>query len=259
MVLHLRPSLTSLVMSYKGPEVYDDPDFFDRYQAKRKRPGNPNDTLEKPVIRELLGEVAGKKVLDLGCGDGAFGRELLDAGIDHYYGVDGSDRMISEARQMLRNESRAQLELADLANWNFPNTRFDIILSRLVLHYIESPEALFSKIRRHLQEGGRFIFSVEHPIITSCYESYHGAKAKRGNWLVDNYFDEGRRENIWIGKRVIKYHKTVETYFRLCLEAGFTVETIRESMPRREHFPDADEFARRKRIPLFLFFKIADS
>ena len=67
-------------MSYHGPEFYDDAAVFSTYMKHRETPGNANDTLDRPIVLELLGDVANRRILDLGCGDAAFGRELLAAG-----------------------------------------------------------------------------------------------------------------------------------------------------------------------------------
>ncbi|WP_170110266.1 class I SAM-dependent DNA methyltransferase [Flavilitoribacter nigricans] len=243
-------------MQYRGPEVYDDPEFSRQYHHKRQKVDNPNDALEKPVIEALLGSVAGKTILDLGCGDGKFGRQLLVEGAARYYGVDGSEQMVRLAEEQLSGQS-AEVFRADLVHWPFPNLKFDTILSRLVLHYLEDLRPLFQKVYDHLLPDGEFIFSVEHPILTSCYESYNNVPGKRGNWIVDNYFEDGLRENIWLDKKVIKYHRTLETYFRVCQDTGFRVESIRESRPQRSNFQLEENFVRRKRIPLFLFFKLS--
>jgi cyclopropane fatty-acyl-phospholipid synthase-like methyltransferase len=84
-------------MGSSGPQFYDDDAVFATYMQHRQRPDNPNDTLEKPIMRELLGMVAGKRILDLGCGDAAIGRELLDQGAAAYTGVEGSAKMVTVA------------------------------------------------------------------------------------------------------------------------------------------------------------------
>jgi hypothetical protein len=71
--------------------------------------------------------------------------------------------------------------------------------------------------------------------------------------VVDDYFASGARETAWLGGTVRKYHRTIEDYFRALQDAGFVVEQLRESRPRREHFADEQTYQRRKRIPLFLF------
>lgn len=88
-------------MFYQGPEVYDDPEFSKRYLAKRQKIDNPNDVLEKPVILDLLSDVKGKTILDLGYRDGLFGKELLNKGAQYYLGIDGADTMIRLAHQDL--------------------------------------------------------------------------------------------------------------------------------------------------------------
>jgi hypothetical protein len=55
-----------------------------------------------------------------------------------------------------------------------------------------------------------------------------------------------------MGGTVQKYHRTVENYFSLLQQAGFTVEHLREAGPQHEHFQDTQLYERRKRIPLFL-------
>ena len=59
-----------------GADFYDEAAVFDNYTQRRQRPDNPNDTIEKPIFMEMLGDFGDKTLLDLGCGDGAFGVEL---------------------------------------------------------------------------------------------------------------------------------------------------------------------------------------
>ncbi|KAA2302245.1 SAM-dependent methyltransferase, partial [Clostridioides difficile] len=59
-------------MKDRGSDFYDDEANFEKYMERRKWQENANDTLEKPVMLELIGDVAGKNILDLGCGDARF-------------------------------------------------------------------------------------------------------------------------------------------------------------------------------------------
>ena len=112
-------------------------------------------------------------------------------------------------------------------------------------------DAVFRRIDKTLVSGGRFVLSVEHPVITSCDRGWQG-NGRRQDWLVDNYFDTGQRITTWMGGQVLKYHRTVENYFASLQRAGFLVESLREAEPHREWFEDDDTYRRRKRIPLFL-------
>jgi SAM-dependent methyltransferase len=238
-------------MVYEGPAFYDDDDVFKTYTARRHRENNPNDTLEKPVILELAGELTNQRILDLGCGDATFGREVLSRGCQSYLGIEGSSKMVNSAQQVL-DGTAGKVVHATVENWDYPAQAFDLVISRLVLHYIKDVDSVFRQVYQTLTNKGRFVFSIEHPVITSCDRGWQG-DGPRQDWLVDNYFDTGERITSWMGGQVIKYHRTVENYFVGLQHAGFVVESLREAEPQRECFNEDDEtYERRKRIPLFL-------
>jgi len=236
-----------------GASFYDDNDVFNTYMQRRQRPENPNDTIEKPAIMELIGEVQGKRILDLGCGDAAFGRESLSNGCATYLGIEGSQNMIAVAKETLAG-TQGEVIHSTLENWDYPTAAFDLVVSRLVLHYIDNLDVQFANIHHALVENGRFIFSAEHPVITSSDKGWQGGQ--RQDWVVDNYFDSGERVTNWLGGNVRKYHRTLEDYFRIIQRAGFTVERLREGQPQRNNFLTDETYQRRKRIPLFLMMSL---
>jgi SAM-dependent methyltransferase len=238
-------------MAYDGPQFYDDDDLFATYMHKRQQPGNANDTLERPVFLELVGVVAGLRILDLGCGDASFGREALLQGCRAYTGVEGSRNMVAAARQTLAG-TEGDVVQAAIETWAYPAAAFDLVVSRLALHYVEDFEATCAGVFRTLGDGGRFVFSVEHPVLTSCDRGAQPSGIHL-DWIVDDYFVTGQRVKKWLGSQVIIYHRTVEDYFLGLQRAGFVVESLRESRPRPVQFPEADVYARRLRIPLLLF------
>lgn len=237
-------------MAFKGPDFYDNQAIFDTYMSRRQRADNPNDTLEKPVIWELAGEVTGERIFDLGCGDAVFGREALAKGCKTYLGIEGSSNMTRVARQVLAGTD-GSIEQANIEEWTYPAQAFDLVISRLVFHYIRNIDALFEKVYQALVNDGRFVFSIEHPVITSCDRAWQG-KDQRQDWLVDDYFETGKRITSWMGGQVVKYHRTIESYFMGLQGAGFTVESLREAEPKRERFKSDETYQRRRRIPLFL-------
>lgn len=240
-------------MKFKGSSAYDNNDFFEKYSQKRNRRNSPNNVLEKPIIDDLILDVAGKTILELGCGEGKYGKELLERGAHSYRGMDGSSNMIKQARLNLTGLN-CSLEKIEIEKFDFPEEQYDLVVSRLVFHYLEDLKSAAEKIYKSLRLKGELVCSVEHPIITSCYDSY--GRGKRGNWIVDHYFKSGKRINQWIGKEVVKYHRTFEEYFRLFKTAGFQMEEIRESKPFSVNFDKVEEYERRMRIPLFLLFKL---
>jgi SAM-dependent methyltransferase len=238
-------------MALDGSAFYDDDAIFKTYVARRQRADNPNDTMEKPVIMELIGEFTNQRILDLGCGDAKFGQEALAKGCQTYLGIESSINMVNSAQQVLAG-TNGKVVHAAIENWDYPTQAFDLVVSRLVLHYIQDIDAIFRQVYRALTDDGRFVFSIEHPVITSCDRVWQG-NGKRQEWLVDNYFDAGQRITSWMGGEVIKYHRTVENYFVSLQLSGFLVESLREAEPQYKWFENDDEtYQRRKRIPLFL-------
>jgi SAM-dependent methyltransferase len=146
-----------------------------------------------------------------------------------------------------------QVVEATIEDWSLPTAAYDLIVSRLALHYVEEYDALCRRVFAALAHRGRFVFSVEHPVLTSSVGAAQPAGPRQA-WIVDDYFNTGKRVKGWLGGQVVIYHRTIEDYFGGLQRAGFVVEHLRESCPRRELFTDAETYARRMRVPLLLFF-----
>ncbi|MCB0184570.1 MAG: methyltransferase domain-containing protein [Caldilineaceae bacterium] len=234
-----------------GTTYFNDNRRLTEYTAHRHRADSPNETLERPIFVEMVGAVNGLDILDLGCGDGLYGRELLAAGCRSYTGLESAQSMAEAAYANLQDTS-AQIIHDNIEDWRFPDEQFDLVVSRLALHYVADLPATFGHVYQALKPGGRFIFSVIHPVITSSDKSRAGG-GKRLDWIVDNYFVPGPRSVYFMGDQVEQIHRTVEDYFGTLQRAGFVVEQLRESRPRLEEFTDEALYERRRRIPLFLF------
>lgn len=239
-------------MGQKGPEFYDNEVVFATYMAERTRADSLNEILEKPILDELVGDLIGLRILDLGCGYASFGREAYQRGCRSYLGIDGSRNMIELAKEMLAGTC-GKVARATIETWDYPLRQFDLVVSRFALHYVEDVEAVFARVFHSLVAGGRFVFSVEHPVITSC-DRTRQTKSIRQGWIVDDYFEAGSRIISWMGGEVIKYHRTIEDYFAALCQAGFAVDAVRESRPRRALFTDEETYGGLKRIPFILLF-----
>src|SRR5205814_3883452 len=120
----------------EGSRFYDDDEVFATYSRHRESVENANDTLEAPIIRELLGEIRDHDFLDLGCGNGEFGRELLAAGATSYTGVDGSRNMVVLAAKTLE-ATPARIIHAQIEEFDYPAGHYSRVSSRLAFHYLE--------------------------------------------------------------------------------------------------------------------------
>ncbi|MGW0562781.1 class I SAM-dependent methyltransferase [Streptomyces sp. NPDC003016] len=235
-----------------GPHFYDDPEVFSRYQEERSGIDEGNATLEEPYVFDYLESVVGFSVLDLGCGDGRFGVEITRRGAARYLGVDGSSKMLELASRRLPG---ALLAEADLNDWEAPEPgQWDIVTARMVVHYLDELDRFLTEVRRALAPGGRFVMSVEHPVVTCAYEGeWASGIARRMN--VERYFKEGGRNCAWLGSSVRKQHRTLQTYVTSLLAAGFLVTGVSEGAPRREHFTDGDTYAARQDVPMYLVLR----
>lgn len=239
-------------MSHRGFSVYNEEQFFTNYFKRRDRSDSPNNAIEGPIVFELLGDVTGTSILDLGCGDGSFGKELIQIGATEYIGVEGSEKMVEAAKANLK-AINCNVIKDSMETYAYPKNTYDVVTSRFAIHYVADINQLFRSIHKSLKDDGKFIFSIQHPLTTSSFLSKQTGE-KRENWIVDNYFIDGEREEPWIDHVVIKFHRTIEQYFTALRNEGFTILELREGNPKRQHFSTEEEFKRRQRIPLVLAF-----
>ena len=116
---------------------------------------------ERPAMLALAGDVAGRRILDAGCGSGPLLAALRDRGAI-VAGFDKSARMLEVARRRLGDD--ADLRVAELGDpLPYSDDAFDDVTASLVLHYLEDWGPALAELRRVLKPGGRLIASVNHP------------------------------------------------------------------------------------------------
>lgn len=248
----IKPQAPQEQGSVRGGAFYDAPHVIERYLRHRHSGvGSPNYVMEEPALLDELGPVSGLRVLDLGCGDAAIGRTLLAAGCRSYLGIDGSIEMTRAATASLAGTS-GRVERMDIEQFSALAHTFDLIISRLALHYVDDVDAVLSACWSSLSPGGRLLITVVHPVITS-HDAGLTTNEARTNWVVDDYFHTGARKRNWLGNTVTWHHRTIEDYVTALTHAGFAITALRECAPRHDRFDgDTAELARRQRVPLFL-------
>ena len=135
---------------------------YDRWAEIYDTDDNPLVKLEEPRMRELLGDVRGKTVLDLGCGTGRHTIWLADARAD-VTAVDFSAGMLDKAKAKPGAE-RVRIVEHDLATpLPLPAATFDRIACGLVLDHIADLRSFFAEVRRLLKPDGWAVLSTVHP------------------------------------------------------------------------------------------------
>jgi SAM-dependent methyltransferase len=234
--------------------IYDDPDFFAGYaRLPRSEHGLPA-VFEWPAFQRLLPRsLQDMRVLDLGCGLGYFAREARARGAREVVAVDISDLMLEEARR-LTSDPAIRYVRAGLEEFQPDKADFDLVVSSLALHYIADYPALARRVAGWLAPGGRFAFSVEHPIYTAhgSADWHKGADGAALHWPVDGYRDEGERRTRWFVDGVVKYHRTVETYVNGLLDAGLRLVRMEEPEADPAALAEKPEWREERRRPPFL-------
>ena len=232
--------------------IYDNPEFFERYSQLPRSIDGLEGAPEWPVLRAMLPDLRGLKVIDLGCGFGWFCRWAREQGASEVLGLDVSEKMLARARAET-GDVAIVYRRADLEQLQLPPASFDVAYSSLALHYIERLSELLTQVHRALVAGGCFVFSVEHPVFTAPAEPGWSTTATgRKTWALDGYLDEGPRSTDWLAKGVIKQHRTLGTYLDLLLGRGFTLTRVVEWGPTPEQISANPIWADERRRPPFL-------
>ncbi|HEX9932217.1 MAG TPA: methyltransferase domain-containing protein [Allosphingosinicella sp.] len=104
----------------------------------------------------LLNPQPGELVLDIGCGDGALTKKIMDAGA-RVIGLDASEEMVEAARAQGVDAFVADAQALDLAEQATRFGQFDAVFSNAALHWMLDPDAVASGVFAVLRPGGRFV------------------------------------------------------------------------------------------------------
>ena len=123
--------------------------------------------MNNPATFRTIGNIKGKRILDLACGEGCNARILAKKGAK-VIGVDFSEEMIKLARQREKGYRLGiRYYVSDAANLKeLENERFDVVTCFMALMDIECYKDTISEVARVLRKKGKFVFSITHP----CFE-----------------------------------------------------------------------------------------
>jgi SAM-dependent methyltransferase len=231
--------------------IYDDPDFFAGYSRLPRSVAGLDGAPEWPALRALLPNLAGRSVLDLGCGFGWFCRWARDAGAAHVTGLDVSENMLARARAETADPGIVYRQ-ADLEQVVLPAAAYDLVFSSLTFHYLEHLDRLLASAAAALRPGGALVCSVEHPIYTAPTHPGWVVQDERRTWPVDGYLREGPRRTDWLAPGVIKQHRTLGRYVSLLLDAGFVLTALQDWCPTPEQIAAQPALAMELERPMFL-------
>jgi malonyl-CoA O-methyltransferase len=211
---------------------------YDQWASVYDTDGNPLIALEEPRVAELLGDTAGLRIADIGCGTGRHAIRLAAAAGEGSEGgkggggaevtaVDFSEGMLAKARAKpgaervgwVRHDLGTRLPLESGA--------FDRVLCALVLDHIADCRGLFAEFARLVKpakEGGRVVVSAMHP-----------AMMLRGVQARFNHPETGEKVHVE------SVRNQISDYVMAAMHAGLTITHM------SEHVADAALVAKTQR------------
>lgn len=201
---------------------------------------------ERPAMLGLAGDVAGRRILDAGCGSGPLSAAVGARG-GIVTGIDASPAMVELARQRLGDD--ADIHVADLgAPLPFADAGFDDVIVSLVLHYLEDWTGPLAELRRVLKPGGRLLVSVNHPCAYAIV--YPEADYFAVTRYTEDYTFDG--QVTWL----TFWHRPLHAMTEAFTNAGFRIAAVSEPPPAPDTPPEVlrPGLAEGQSFLCFLFF-----
>jgi ubiquinone/menaquinone biosynthesis C-methylase UbiE len=199
-------------------------------------------------------------VLDLGCGEGGYARELARRGA-RVTAVDGSERLIEIARTRAIRDGvnvahvRSNMSAMD----DLPPAAFDLVIASMSLMDAEDYEGAIRETHRVLVPGGELVMSISHPCFSArTSEWVRDADGHPRFFAVDRYFERTPWDDFAthaFRAAVVRRHRPLEDYMGPLLQNDFVLREFREPTVTADDLKKSDRFEHLTRIPYFLFMR----
>lgn len=186
----------------RPPEDLLGPDTYAAWRASSV--GDITESIERRLILELAGDVTGRDVLDVGCGDGSLAADFREKGA-RFVGIDPSRAMIADACERVPG---ALFCAGTGEALPFASESFDLVTAVTVLCFAPDAAPIFDEMARVLRPDGRLVI---------------GELGRWSSWAV------GRRLRAWLGSPLWRHgrFRTAGDLRALAEDAGLAVERLR--------------------------------
>jgi len=185
-------------------------------------------TYTNPELFKFLGNVKGKNILDLACGQGYFS-ELLEKKGAKVVGVDYSRDMIKIAKG---RGLKADFRVRSSSDMKFiKKETFDCIVCNFGLHDIRDLKGTMEECSRVIKKGGKFVWVIPHPVF------YFGKRNKRdGKYFEEVFGYKGLKIKTvnWFESPIKQYHRPIEYYLNEMFRNGFLISGFVEVATRHK-------------------------
>ena len=182
----------------------------------------------------LCGEVAGKRILELGCGAAQNSIAFAKLGAK-VIAVDSSKVQLAHARRLAdANETRIEIHLGDMADLSFvTSASIDLVFSAHSFGFVDDLNRVFRQVHRVLKTEMPLVFSIAHPVRQLLDASGGLPFVKR------SYFDRGSIQRKLNDVPMTVFPHTVSGLFTSLHRANFRIDVILEPEPpaSQQHSP----------------------
>lgn len=177
-----------------------------------------------PSIRALL-PTPGGLALDIGCGEGRVGRELLALG----YPVVGIDRSPTLVGAAAHASPKMPIVLGDAAHLPFAEASVDLVVACMTLQDFDDLEGAVGEVSRVLRPGGRVCAALVHPFASAqAPESMHtGTPCFSDDYLHQRPYED-RIERGGLAMTFVSMHRPLSTYVAALTSCGLSIDRLDE-------------------------------
>ena len=196
-----------------------------------------------PCVDQILSDVAGRSVLDVGCGEGRYCRKLAARGAV-VTGIDPVQEFIDVASQRLPSGTFVTAFAESLP---FPDGSFDTVLSYLTIIDFPDYVGAIREMARVMRPSGKIVVVTVSNLASTTdgwVKDASGAKLYR---TVDRYMEEFSMDLEWSGIKIVNYHRPLSAILGVFFDCGLVMDRFIEPLPPVGDPWYADEF----RVPTF--------
>ena len=213
-----------------------------------------------PYTMQKLGNVEGLDILDLGCGEGGYSRELAGRGAK-VTAADCSEMSIGYAAYAAKEKNLDISCLVRNSNdlYGIQNDSFDVVLCAMMLMDVEDFDGTMKEIYRVLRPDGKVFISILHPCFKPPVEHKWFHENDTVQVIVKNYFEpeEWVGEIAGIDQRVIYRHRTMSDYVKVFVRNNFKIIDLNEPKPTEEQRKMSPRIEWLTKIPMYMFIELA--
>jgi ubiquinone/menaquinone biosynthesis C-methylase UbiE len=226
------------------------------YDVMQGETGDPlHSQVLDPAIESVLGDLTDKTILDAGCGNGYWCRKLAKRA-RQVVGVDSSPVMIDLAKSK-DNPGNVSFEVTTLeSTLSFADKQFDLVLSSMVLHYLEDIQTAAQELCRVLKAESSCVIATQHPNYPFYFSS---AEEYQNRFLTQptGYFEREPLDQVTIGGQfsLRTYNHTLQDYVQAFTSTGFVLDKLVEPEFTPEFLNDNPRYQPLKNVPRVIIFR----